>query len=410
MFTIAEKTKIKELYNEVWNKIQNEHVRCFKGMDKPLFLISTTYPGVWMEHIYDSVMYAWLCDEGKQIARNTIEAFISFQKEDGQLPFGIFDGSVSASGETSVAYSQIQEVVSFSKLAYMTYTFFPEKDYLEKIYKACVGWNNWLKNNRMTLGKGLIEMFVGFDTGHDNSARLEGMTCHGNNTINGVRQNASVLPENDPVVPILAVDMNCNYYAGKRALEKMAKQLGDYTAAQKWAEEAAEVKAKMMELLYDEEDMFFYDVDKNGNKRKCKSCTVFHLFMEGVLWPEEKLAIDIYEKHVKNPEEFWTEYPFPSMAVNDPAWKKTSPNNCWGYFSQALIALRTTMWMERYGRQADMLHIMEKWVKAWTECYDEIKFGQELDPITGKPSDCSQWYSSCMLYYVYSVRKLGLLD
>lgn len=410
MFTAEEKSKIKKFYDEVWNRIKNEHVRCFKGIDKPLFLISSTYPGVWMEHIYDSIMYAKLCEEGKQVAKNTIEAFINFQKEDGQLPCYLIDGNIEPSGETRVGYSQIQEVVSFSKLAYMTYRFFPERKYLEKMYKACADWDRWLTGNRMTMGKGLVEMFVGYDTGHDNSARLEGMRCHGNYRKDGIAQNAAVMPENDSVAPILAVDMNCNFYAGKRALAEMARQLGNIEAAEQWEKEAAEVKSKMFELLYDEQDMFFYDVDKNGNKRKCKSCTVFHLYMEGVLGREEKLAEEIYQKHIKNPEEFWTEYPFPSMAKNDPSFKKVTGNNCWGYFSQALIALRSTIWMEDYGKKEDMLSVMEKWVKAWTDCYDEIKFGQELDPITGKPSDCSEWYSSCMLYYIYSVRRLGLAD
>ena len=35
-----------------------------------------------------------------------------------------------------------------------------------------------------------------------------------------------------------------------------------------------------------------------------------------------------------------------------------------------------------------------------------FKLGQELDPITGKPTKSSQWYSSCMLMYLYAAQRL----
>ena len=146
------------------------------------------------------------------------------------------------------------------------------------------------------------------------------------------------------------------------------------------------------------------------HKRKYLSSTIFHLFLEKVLNFEEdgEMIERIYREHIKNPREFWTEYPFPSMAVSDPSLKSDAKGNCWGYFSQGLIALRCTRWMDDYGWGEDFDHLCERWVEAWTRCYDRFKFGQELDPFTGEPSECSEWYSSCMLFYIYAVRRLGL--
>ena len=142
-----------------------------------------------------------------------------------------------------------------------------------------------------------------------------------------------------------------------------------------------------------------------------KSCTIFHLFIEKVLDKDEdkELIEEIFSRHIFNQKEFWTEYPFPSMAANDKAFKKVTPNNCWGYFSQGLIALRSTLWMDFYGKSKEFDAMAKKWVSAWTNCYDTMKLGQELDPFDGTPSDCSQWYSSCMLFYVYSAKRLGLV-
>ena len=45
-------------------------------------------------------------------------------------------------------------------------------------------------------------------------------------------------------------------------------------------------------------------------------------------------------------------------------------------------------------------------VEAWTEHFDKVKMGQELDPITGIPTKSSEWYSSTMLFYTYAVKRI----
>ena len=40
--------------------IEKKHVGKLNGSEKELFLIGEAYPGVWLEHVYDSVMYAKL--------------------------------------------------------------------------------------------------------------------------------------------------------------------------------------------------------------------------------------------------------------------------------------------------------------------------------------------------------------
>lgn len=405
-----DKNKVKEIYGDIMRRIDEKHVFCFPTMDKPMFLISSQYAGVWMEHIYDAVFFGQLEPDRREIAKTTIDAFISRQREDGQLPFGVFANRMTTTLSDNGSYSQIQECLSFAALCLDTYRLTEDREFLERAYVASKKWILWLENNRMTRGEGLVEMFVGFDTGHDNSGRLDGMKCKGNNTVDGIKQPASVMPIDD-VTPIIPVDMNCNYYSSLISIAKMADILGNADDEQIYLAKARETKKKLFELCFDEKDAFFYDVDKNGNKRKYLSSTVFHLFMEGVLDPEEdKVLIDrIYNEHIKNPEEFWTEYPFPSMAVSDKSFKKHTPSNCWGYFSQGLIALRCTRWMDRYGYGKDFDHLCERWIAAWTRCYDSFKLGQELDPFTGEPSSSSEWYSSCMLFYIYAARRLDLV-
>ena len=203
--------------------------------------------------------------------------------------------------------------------------------------------------------------------------------------------------------------MNCNYFATLIALSKMADLLKLTSESEKYHKKAKDVKKRLFEVCFDPCDVFFYDVDKNGNKRKYLSSTIFHLFLEGVLDKNEdaELIDKLYGLHINNPNEFATPYPYPSMAVCDPSCRDHTMRNCWGYYSQGLISLRATMWMDQYGFSDDFDNLCKKWVEAWTKHYDTLKFGQELDPISGIPTRSSEWYSSTMLFYLYAVNRLG---
>ncbi len=367
-------------------------------------LISSQYAGLWLEHVYDAVLYATLDKTKLYLAKNTIEIFTDNQK-DGQYPFRV----IEKDGKTVFEYSQIQECVSFLTLAYEVAQMLDDDEFYQKIYNSGVKWISWLENNRMTLKKGLVEMFVGFDIGHDNSGRLEGLSCKENYILpSGECAEASVLPAGDNVAPVIAVDMNCNFYGNMTALSKIAEKLGNYADAVFWENKAKIVKEKLFEICYDEKDAFFYDVDKNGNKKKYLSSTIFHLFLEKVLDKDEDRALidKIYARHIKNENEFWTNYPFPSMAICDKSCENHADFNCWGYYTQGLIVLRCIRWMDFYDMSGDFDYICKKWQDAWTNCFDYFKLGQEIDPITGNPTKSSQWYSSCMLMYLYSAKRL----
>ena len=393
---------VEMICREITERLQNIHIRKFG--EKELLQISSQYAGVWLEHVYDAVLYAKIDESKIYIAKNTIEMFIDYQIN-GQYPFCV----KYIDGEIRCGYSQIQECVSFLTLAYEVSDMINDRKFDKKVYESGVKWINWLKSNRMTMDKDLIEMFVGYDTGHDNSGRLEGLLCKGNYALpDGTRANAAVLPEGEQTAPVIAVDMNCNFFGDLMALSFFAEKLGFSDDALMWKREARLVKEKLFEICYDEDDVFFYDVDRNGNKRKYLSSTIFSLFLEKLLDKndDKKIIEELTKRHIKNKKEFWTEYPFPSMAVSDKSCEGHDELNCWGYFTQGLIVLRCIRWMDYYGMDEDFDHICKKWIQAWNNCFDDLKLGQELDPITGIPTKSSEWYSSTMLMYLYATQRL----
>ena len=389
---------IQAKYDQALERIRSFHIKSFPGQAGPLFLISTTYPGVWMEHVYDGIKYAELEPAaGREVARNQTLLFIRNQRPDGRLPYNVLDASiVKGAGRSPVGYRQIQECVSFGRLCWETFRLLNDRDYLKEAYASVSAWDKWLCENRMTMGKGLIELFCLYDTGHDNSARLADIP-------NPCPDEFGTQPADAEALPILAPDMNAVFYGNRRALAYMAEELGLHAEAAEWRAKAADVKKRMLDMLYDPEDEFFYDVDKNGRMRKFLSISISNVFTEHV--PDREMADRIYYRHMKNPAEFWTEYPFPSMAICDPGSKKDRDGNSWGYYTQGLTALRCARWMDHYGYSADYDRLLAKWVEAITR--SDMNFSQELDPLTGEMSKSSEWYSSAMLLYVYACRRLG---
>lgn len=403
--------KVADICGEIRARIDREHLQCFTGYDRPLFLISTTYPGIWMEHVYDAVCYAKMYPAYLPIAVNTVSLFLAHQTPEGQYPCYFWDiNRVKCAPGDALGYGQTQECVSFPTLALEVCEMAHDPQFTARVYDSAVRWADWLRKYRMTQGTGLVEMFVGYDTGHDNSGRLCGMHFPGNRRIDGRVANAAIPPEDTDCAPIGAVDMTCNFFATQKALAKLAALCGRPEESAVWDARAQQTKAALLAHCWDPADGFFYDVDRHGAKRKYRSSTVLHLFLEHVLDPvADRAMIDtIWTRHIHCPDEFWTPYPFPSMAVNDPSCDGHANRNCWGFYTQSLIELRCTRWMDDYGFSAAFDELCRKFLQAWTACYPAFCLGQELDPRTGAPTASSEWYSSCMIFYLYAAKRLGL--
>jgi len=404
---------------QILKRIREKHIRTNCAHDGRLFLISTAYPGYWLEHLYDPVVWAKLFPEDKDIAISQLKLFLENQREDGKIPNCILDNDLmnSIPGRAklytgmdvcppgvSIYYNQLQECVSIGSLALEIWKLDPDSQNLSWYYDCCARWDEWLCRNRMTRGLGLVETFGGFDTGHDHSGRFADIK-YKHVPCDIPSDYSEGYPVDCELCPLISPDVNAVFYGNRMALAKMADILDKSDEAAAWREKAADTKSRLIEMCFDPEDYFFYDIDKHGKKIPVKSISITNLFCEDVL--DADMAEEIYRRYLANPDEFATPYPFPGVSVSDPTWVYKMPLNDWGYYSQGNVALRTTRWMKRFGKTEDYRAIMEKWLSAW--CREGIlRFGQELHPITGEPSKASEWYSTTMLYLLYSMRELGL--
>ncbi len=393
--------KIKENCKLILNLLQEKHIKSFENARNRVIIASDTYPGVWLEHAFDGPALASIDSSFSDVALGQVRLFLDNQLPSGQLPYCVLEYTPQNAASYNLKsqddckrYKQIQECVSIIRLC--SEIAGDDVALLKEFYPKCVEWSNWVEKYREK--DGIIMAFCAFDTGHDNSARFEGATSA------NPYGCADKCPEND-VVPLAAIDMTAVFFGGCMALADMAEKLSLAQEASAWRKKAAYVRERLFAMCYNKEDVFFYDYDKNGKHLPYKTIAITALFYEKVLTKSE--ADLIYEKHFRNPDAFGTPYPFPAVAINDPGSRPEHRGNSWSFYSQGLTALRLLRWMDYYGYSKELEEIMQIWLKAWTE--SSISFGQELHPVTGKPSACSPWYTPTMLFYLHSAKRLGVL-
>jgi len=370
-------------FNAAIDGLQKNIVRVFK-YENPVLIEGAEYAGIWLEcGPLEGAIYGMI---NPQVALDNHRIFFHLQREDGYLPCWVRKDR-SGTG-------QIQMVVPIAATAWEVYQLTKDKAFLFEAYNACVKWDAWLVKYRNTRNTGLCEAFCEFDTGHDNSPRWENLPKACPNSDARICPNAGALP-------YLAPDLSATVYGGRIALAKMAKELNKPLEARKWEDKAEKIRRAVLALCFDPESMCFYDLDKNNKFIRIKGDALTRVLSEHVV--DQNLFELIYKENVKNPEAFWTPYPLPSIAVNDPAFVKELPRNSWGGASQALTALRAPRWFDYYGKSSDFVIMMEKWLQALVRAKG---FRQQMNPWTGEFTNTADGYSPAMLVLLDYVSRL----
>lgn len=401
-------------WQETWDsalKLLAGNVKTVPKYDKPMLMEGAVYPGAWMEcGPLEALVYAQLRryvpqGEGQPdplaVARAEHMAFFAVQKEDGQIP-----SSDKLSGETG--FGQIQMVVPIAATAWELAQMTHDHELLETAYSACSRWDTWLRRYRDTRKTGLVEGFCTYDTGHDNSPRWQGIPNR--------------CPDSDarkcpPIatMPRLCPDLSATVYGARKTLAAMAGALGKKNEAAKWEQDAETIRRLIIEKLYSPEDAAFFDLDAKGEFVKVRGDLITRVMGEHVLKldiaGDRKIFNDVWERQLHNPKAFWAPFPFPSIAMDDPAFVRPIPRNSWGGASQALTALRVPRWMEHYGKKAEMRQLMTAWMTAIVKSGEPGgpgEFRQQMDPLTGEfTKKDPSGYSPAALVYLDFVQRLA---
>jgi hypothetical protein len=371
-------------------QVLSGNVQPMDDSGRPVLIEGSVYQGIWMEcGPHEALVYRKFRPD---VARNCHMIFFDLQKEDGQIP--------ANRRRTLSGFGQIQMVVPIAATAWELAQATGDSELLERAYVACGKWDAWLRRYRNTRGTGLVEGFCTYDTGMDNSPRWAGLP--------------DACPDRDatrhadlPRLPFLSPDLSATMVGARRAMAEMARALGKMDEADRWAADCEALRANVIGTLWVVEDGAFYDLDAEQHFVRVRSDILSRVASEHV--PDQRMFELMWAKQLGNPSAFWSPYPLPSAALDDPTFVRPIPRNSWGGAAQALTALRAGRWMEHYGRTAEFARMQDAWCDAILR---DPSFRQQIDPLTGvfTQEDAPGYSPAALVMLDYTWRLAGVRE
>lgn len=246
----------------------------------------TKYVGLWL---WDSALHALAFRHvDPLLAQNQIRAMLAHQLPNGMLPDAIYDEGIIAEIDHPFK-AEVTKPPILAWAALKLHELNPDKDFLEEIYDPLVRWNSWWFGENDFNLSGLAQYKHPYSSGLDDS------------------------PLWDYGMPVESPDINTYLCIQMDALARMADILGNQAEAEKWRKYSLETLDKIYRELWHEESGFF---NAYTNENVIPVLTPFNLYP---LWTG-RLRKSIQKKllaHLTNQEEFWGNYPLPTVARND---------------------------------------------------------------------------------------------
>jgi glycogen debranching enzyme len=253
------------------------------------------YIGVWQwDNFFHALAYRHV---DPRLAEDQLRILLDHQREDGMIPDAVHDeGTV-----THLAFPVDADVTKPPLIAWAAWKIYEishDAEFLCEIYEALVRWNRWWFEYNDPDGNGLCEYRHPFSSGLDDS------------------------PLWDDGMPVTSPDLSTYLCLQQESLSRIARVIGAEDDAAMWAHRADVMVARMMAELWDEKAGLFWAQHAG---RRVEARTPFNLFP--LLTGRLRLGVaDRLVAHLTDPREFWSRYPVPTVALDDP---KFDPWQMW---------------------------------------------------------------------------------
>lgn len=275
-------------------------------------------PGVGKIWQWDSCFMAFYAfySNGAISPMNNLDNLYSLQREDGFISMGYWIESGLP------AFDERINPPLFAWVEWEYYRFSGDNSRFEHIFLILEKYYLWIKNNRRREGSGLYYFEDTGSSGMDNSPR-------------GGWQSTNLQGSD-----ICHVDLICQQLLSAECLKKIAEQLGLGNKKDFFSAETIELKCLINKHHWCEKTGFYYDVFARGGYYAdkdlphcfvpCKSVAAFWTLISGAASPAQA---DALEKHLLNPEEFYTVHPIPSISRDDPNYSASGMYWCGGVWA-----------------------------------------------------------------------------
>lgn len=186
-------------------------------------------------------------------------------------------------------------------------------DFVKAIYPKLVKYHEWWYEHRDHDQDGFCE--YGCTDGTIVAAKWE------SGVDDGIHYDSSTVLQNNEYAWSLdqeSVDLNSYLFLEKIYLAKLSRLLGDENTAKQYSMDAAKLKVRIQEDMFDEESNFFYDIGiENGEFIGVYGPQGWIPLWTGVATAEQAAAV---RTTIMDPEHFATYIPFPTVSKSNHAY------------------------------------------------------------------------------------------
>ena len=368
----------------------DELIRCIKlsGGPEPILQEGGIYLGCWLEST-GTINAELLSRFMPTIAARTFSAFADNQRDDGLFPY-----KLTATGPV---FSQIQLVSPLARSVWEHYCINGrDQNFLASMYGAMARYDAWLAEWRDTRGTGGVEAFCAYDTGHDLSPRLWHVPD------SPWTNDPTRFNPDSPLLPFVAPDLTANVACQRTYLARIAEELGE--SGEDWEAKAAQSISALFQHCYDEQDAFFYDLDRHGRHVRVQSDVLLRVLACEI--GDDDFFKGALERYLLNTRKFFAKYPFTSVALDDPRYDPAYDYNSWAGPTNFLSLIRAPRAFEAHDRHVELTWVTYPILSA---LFKSTRFAQTLHPFTGREG-FTETYSPAILCLLDFVERLcGIL-
>jgi len=251
----------------------------------------------------------WLADP--DWARGVLRTFLDHQKPDGSLHGRIYADHLEGTDFYHADWGGALEALD---------AVHPDPAFLAEVYPGLARYATWLATTRDEDASGMLDVANHYETGQEYMSRYQAVDPNADRAgwTGGLR--------------LKGVDITVYGYRLFRALERCAATCAPADVA-RWRTAAEGSSRAMRERMWDRELGMFSDVNATtGARTGVKAAVCFYPYATDVTDASHAAGL---ARHLFNPREFWTPYPVPSSAVDDPLfnadaeWKGKRHNCPW---------------------------------------------------------------------------------
>ncbi len=309
------------------------------------------------QFFWDSCFHVFiLCVLGEiDIAKRCFRSLFAMQKENGFIGHTHYWNNVLPSRITDILQSRPDTGINLlrshmsaliqppmvAQALHQIWKFSGDDNFLKEMLPKLKKYFNWLARNRDFHGEGLLTIITSFESGMDWKASYDPVVNFPKKKANkklfwkmiGIDFQNFIFNYNHNKIKdhnhfrVKDVGFNTIYIQNLKVMASLCDKIEDPDSSI-FADRAEKALKAMIEVMYDEKDNAFYDTyGKDDKKIKVLTPTIFFpVVIDGM--PED-LKEKVIKRHFFNKDEFHTEYPIPSLAVNEPAFNPNQSLYIW---------------------------------------------------------------------------------